>query len=105
MDNTFHETFCNMPRIRYCTSQFKVDTFELSKGQRQCNSWAITFRSRNQLALAACELVVLLSVIPKTAFFVANKGAVYITDFLFEVSLVPSEFLCPLWMKKFIQIG
>ena len=37
--------------------------------------------------------------------FVANKGAVHITDLLFEVNLVPSELLCPLWMEKFVQIG
>ena len=37
--------------------------------------------------------------------FVANKGAVHITDLLFEVNLVPSEVLCPLWMEKFVQIG
>ena len=39
--------------------------------------------------------------------FVANKGAVHITDLLnlFEVNLVPSKVLCPLWMEKFVQIG
>ena len=39
--------------------------------------------------------------------FVANKGAVHITDLdlLFEDNLVPSEVLCPLWMEKFVQIG
>ena len=52
-------------------------------------------------ALAAYQLVVHLSVTPKTA----NKGAVRITDPLFEVNLVPSELLCPLWMEKFVQIG
>ena len=42
---------------------------------------------------------------PQDSMFVANKGAVHITDLLFEVNLVPSEVLCPLWMEKFVQIG
>ena len=42
---------------------------------------------------------------PQVCMFVANKGAVHITDFLFKVGLVPSELLCPLRMEKFVQIG
>ena len=42
---------------------------------------------------------------PQVSLFVANKGAVPIIDFLFGVSLVPSELLCPLWLEKFVQIG
>ena len=41
---------------------------------------------------------------PQENIFVANKSTVHITYPLFEVSLEPSELLCPFWMEKNVQI-